>query len=114
MLRRGRNGVNLDMVPPWGGGSSSRGRIHGGNALSGRSGGCRSRQGGGHGGGCSGGWNCSGDEDRACNGAAGRGRRRAAHPRLVAMTFMGLRHGWAREREEVERKTSKHGNEDLK
>ena len=96
------------MVPPWGRGSSSRGRIHGRNALSGGS--------GGHGGGDSGGLNCSGGGGggRAWIGAVSRGRRRAAHPRPVAVSSMGLRHGWAREGEEVERNTSKPGNENLK
>ena len=51
MWRRGRNGANLGMVPPWGRGSSNRGGTHGRNVLSGGSGGCMSRHDGGGSGG---------------------------------------------------------------
>ena len=60
MWRGGRNGPNPGMVPPWGRGSSSRGRTDGRNVLSDGSGGCRSR----HSGGCSSG---------GCKGSGGGG-----------------------------------------
>ena len=50
MWQRGRNGTNSGMVPPWGRGSSSRGRTYGRNVLSGSSGGYMSRHDGGSGG----------------------------------------------------------------
>ena len=75
------------MVPPWGKGSSSRGRTHDRNVLSGGSGGCRSRGGG----------------SRAWVGAAGRGRRRPPHSGLKVVSFALLHHGWAGEGEEMER-----------
>ena len=97
MWRKGRNGANLGMVPHWGRGSNSRGRTHGRNALSGDSGGCRSRHGGGGGGGHDGGGS------RAWVGARRRGRRRLPHSGPEAMSFAHLHHVWAGEGEEMER-----------
>ena len=97
MWRRGRNGANPGMVPPWGRGSSSRGRTHGRNILSSGSGSYMSR----HGGGCSGG---HGDDDnKAWVGASGRGRRRVPHYGPEAVSFTRLHHGCVGEGGEKER-----------
>ena len=87
------------MVPPWDRGSNSRGRTHGKNALSGGSGGYKSR----HGDGGSGGWRCSSDDIRAWVGATDRGRRRVPHSRPEAVSSARLHHGCAVEGEEMER-----------
>ena len=89
MWWRGRNGANLGMVPPWGRGSSSRGRTHGRNVLRSGSGGGRSRHGD--------------DGSEAKVGAADRGRRRLPHSRPEAVSSARLHHSWAREGEEMER-----------
>ena len=81
------------MVPPWGRGSSSRGRTHGRNDLSGGSGGCRSRHRS----------DGSGGGSRNWVGAAGKGRRRLPHYGPEAVSSVRLHHGWAREGEEMER-----------
>ena len=93
------------------GGSSSRGRTHDRTALSSNKSSGRGRQGGGSG---RGGWNCNSGCGRAWIGAVDRGRRRAVRPRTVVVSSAGLHHGWAREGEEVEKRISKHGNENLK
>ena len=93
------------MVPPWGMGSSSRGRTHGKNVLSG---GSRTRHGdgssGGHGSGDSGGCRCSDGGTRAWVGAAGRGRRSLPHFGPEAVSTACLHHGWAGERDEEDRR----------
>ena len=97
MWQRGRNGANPGMVPPWGRGSSSRGRTHGRNVLSSGSGDYMSR----HGGGDSGGH--YDDNNRAWVGASDRGRRRLPHSRPEAVSSARLHHGWVGKGEEMER-----------
>ena len=104
MWGRGRNRANPGVVPAWGRDSSSRGRTHGRNVLSGdrrRHGG--SDSGGGRSSGGSGSWRYSGGGSRARVGSAGRGRRRLPHSGPEAVSSAHLHHGWTGEGEEMER-----------
>ena len=118
MWQRRWSRANPSVVSPWGRGSStrgmkgrsSRGGAHSNTTLSDS----RDRHGGGGG---RGGWNGdggsrdrswrSGGHGRAWIGAVGKGRGRVAYPRPEGVSPAGLHHGWAREREEVDRGTSK-------
>ena len=97
MWRREGNGANPGMVPPWGRGSSSRGRTHGRNVLSGGIGEGRSRHDDGDDN--SGGCRYSGRGSRVKVGATGRGRRRPPHSGPEAVSSARLHHGWAGEGE---------------
>ena len=89
------------MVPPRSKGNGNRSRTHGGDALSGGSGGDRSRHGGDIGCGCR---SRHDDGSSGCrNGAVGRGRRRLSHSGPKDVSFMCLHHGWVGEGEEMER-----------
>ena len=99
MRRKGRNGAKLGMVPPRGRGSGSRSRTYDRDALSGGSGGCRSKHSGDNRG-------CKSNDSgsRARVGAAGRGRRRLPHSGPDVVSSACLHHGWVGEGEEMERR----------